>query len=480
MAPSNALSTWGNDKTMNLNTLILTNIQSSPYFKVQLFELKTFHEVVDEIYYRVEHLEPWEKGSRKTAGQTGMCGGVRGVGAGGIVSSAYCLLFKLFTLKLTKKQVNNLITHGDSPYIRGLGFMYIRYTQTPSDLWDWYEPYLDDEEELDVKAGGGHVMTIGEMLRQWLVKLEWYSTLFPRIPVPVQKDIDQKLRTKPVTEGGYQGYGDQVPEEPQHIPDDQVSFGEAERAAISQRSRCGSHRDEHKNGSASYRASPKRYSPSRRRSPRRSPPRRHISPRQSPVQRSKDDFTRELEKERERQRREKKEHKRSKHSKHRSRSPEIRRSRSREKKHSRSKDKDRSSSHHRDKHSSSGRKERDESPPTKYKDSSSRHHREKDSSPNYKDRESSITRHEEKEISPRRRDSSPDYKDLERSPYQKDRHNPLGSPDREVSSRSSKEKDSSPHHSYQRDKEASSHRSKHHKKEEKRHKHKDRERKRSH
>lgn len=53
MAPNNALTAWGNDKTMNLNTLILTNIQSSPYFKVQLFELKTFHEVVDEIFYRV-------------------------------------------------------------------------------------------------------------------------------------------------------------------------------------------------------------------------------------------------------------------------------------------------------------------------------------------------------------------------------------------------------------------------------------------
>lgn len=25
---------------------------------------------------QVNHVEPWEKGSRKTAGQTGMCGGV--------------------------------------------------------------------------------------------------------------------------------------------------------------------------------------------------------------------------------------------------------------------------------------------------------------------------------------------------------------------------------------------------------------------
>ena len=51
---------------------------------------------------------------------------VRGVGAGGIVSSCYCLLFKLFTLKLTRKQLKGLLDHCDSPYIRGIGFMYIR------------------------------------------------------------------------------------------------------------------------------------------------------------------------------------------------------------------------------------------------------------------------------------------------------------------------------------------------------------------
>ena len=40
-----------------------------------------------------------------------MCGGVRGVGAGGIVSSAFCLLYKLSTLKLTRKQINGLLIH---------------------------------------------------------------------------------------------------------------------------------------------------------------------------------------------------------------------------------------------------------------------------------------------------------------------------------------------------------------------------------
>uniref|UniRef100_A0A8C8FNR6 Pre-mRNA-splicing factor 38B n=1 Tax=Oncorhynchus tshawytscha TaxID=74940 RepID=A0A8C8FNR6_ONCTS len=142
----NNLPLWGNEKTMNLNPMVLTNVLSSPYFKVQLYELKTYHEVVDEIYFKVTHVEPWEKGSRKTAGQTGMCGGVRGVGTGGIVSTAFCLLYKLFTIKMTRKQVMGLITHNDSPYIRALGFMYIRYTQPPADLVDWYDGFLDDEE----------------------------------------------------------------------------------------------------------------------------------------------------------------------------------------------------------------------------------------------------------------------------------------------------------------------------------------------
>ncbi|KAI8125558.1 pre-mRNA-splicing factor 38B isoform X1 [Lucilia cuprina] len=189
----NTLPLWGNESTMNLNPLILANIQSSSYFKVHLFKLKTYHEVVDEIYYQVKHMEPWERGSRKTSGQTGMCGGVRGVGAGGIVSTAYCLLYKLYTLRLTRKQVNGLINHTDSPYIRALGFMYLRYTQPPADLYDWYEDYLQDEEEIDVKAGGGQTITMGQMVYQFLTKLDWFSTLFPRIPVPIQKQIEKKI-----------------------------------------------------------------------------------------------------------------------------------------------------------------------------------------------------------------------------------------------------------------------------------------------
>lgn len=34
--------------------------------------------ILVSVCLQVTHVEPWEKGSRKTAGQTGMCGGVSG------------------------------------------------------------------------------------------------------------------------------------------------------------------------------------------------------------------------------------------------------------------------------------------------------------------------------------------------------------------------------------------------------------------
>ena len=74
---SNFLTQFFNPYIVNLG--IVTINQKSYH----TFPFQTYHEVIDEIYYKVDHLEPWERGSRKTSGQTGMCGGVRGVGAGG-------------------------------------------------------------------------------------------------------------------------------------------------------------------------------------------------------------------------------------------------------------------------------------------------------------------------------------------------------------------------------------------------------------
>ena len=41
-------------------------------------------------------------------------------------------------------------------------------------------------QEIDVRAGGGKPITMGELCRHFLERLEWFDTRFPRIPVNVQ------------------------------------------------------------------------------------------------------------------------------------------------------------------------------------------------------------------------------------------------------------------------------------------------------
>lgn len=133
--------------------------------------------------------------------------------------------------------------------------MYIRYTQPPSDLFDWYEAYLQDEEEIDVKAGGGQTMYIGAMLRQWMVKLDWFSTLFPRIPVPMQKQIEKRLEeyakynnlnlnqsfiAKEISSGGNNQSGNRRREESEYYPVEEKS---SERDRERGRSDRGNERD---------------------------------------------------------------------------------------------------------------------------------------------------------------------------------------------------------------------------------------------
>ncbi|KAI9323187.1 PRP38 family-domain-containing protein [Dichotomocladium elegans] len=170
---SNKLETWGNESTMNMNAILYQNILASPYFK-SLYDKKTFHEIVDEIYNEVSYLAPFIKGTTP--------------------STAFCCLFKMWTLRLTIKQIENLIDHADSPYIRAIGFLYLRYVCAPAQLWDWFSYYLDDEEEFDMTGGArAEKCTIGKLVRMLITDQKFQGTMLPRIPVPIARDLNKKL-----------------------------------------------------------------------------------------------------------------------------------------------------------------------------------------------------------------------------------------------------------------------------------------------
>ncbi|KAI3388404.1 hypothetical protein SNEBB_006386 [Seison nebaliae] len=187
----------GNKYPINNNKKINDNAEGvkclGGYWNITLYEKKTYHEVITEIERKVTHLEPWEKGTHKTKGLNGMCGGVRGVGGGGIVSTAFCILYKLYTLKLTRKQLNGLINVKSSPYVRAIGFMWIRFALKPSNYLEWYEDHLRDKREIDVKAGGGRMLEMGKLLALWLTGATWYDIRFPRVPPNELKRIEYKI-----------------------------------------------------------------------------------------------------------------------------------------------------------------------------------------------------------------------------------------------------------------------------------------------
>ena len=108
----------GNLETFNFHPMLHEKIVESEYFKC-LFVFKTFEKCVDVIYEKVTYVEPWAAGSTRSP------------------SSAYCLLLKLLHLRLTELQVKALLDHGDSPYIRAIGALYVRYGCEPGKLWSW-------------------------------------------------------------------------------------------------------------------------------------------------------------------------------------------------------------------------------------------------------------------------------------------------------------------------------------------------------
>jgi pre-mRNA-splicing factor 38B len=188
------MPTHANQDSMNIVSSLLANIRTSDYFK-ELAKVTAFEALVDQIYYDCTNAVPWVPGTHNKLSTTGMCGAVRGVSAAGRVTSCWCLLFKCFTLKLTPFQINTLINHPDSPYIRVIGFLYLRYCCDPKKLMSWFERYLLDEEEFFIQGEKyNDKTTVGRWLRFLLTELEYQDTLLPRIPVPVMRIIQAALQ----------------------------------------------------------------------------------------------------------------------------------------------------------------------------------------------------------------------------------------------------------------------------------------------
>jgi pre-mRNA-splicing factor 38B len=96
-----------------------------------------------------------------------------------------------------------LLDHVDSPYIRAIGFLYLRYAGDPKVVWKWMEPYLYDDEPLQVSASASkqkHETTMGDFVRGLFTDRNYHRTMLPRLPIQIEREIQVKLLQAEKTE----------------------------------------------------------------------------------------------------------------------------------------------------------------------------------------------------------------------------------------------------------------------------------------
>jgi len=172
----NALPLWGPDTSFHFNPVLLRNTVQSPYFQKCCQSLKDWNAVIDEIYYEVNNLLV--------------------MGPQQQPSTAFCLLLRLLTLRMTPHQLDLTLSHADSPYIRAIGFLYLRFAGPPERLWELIAPYVHDEELVAIeKAATAREITMGEFVRELFQSREYCkgATTLPRLPIQVERELQVKL-----------------------------------------------------------------------------------------------------------------------------------------------------------------------------------------------------------------------------------------------------------------------------------------------
>lgn len=98
-------------------------------------------------------------------------------------------------MRCSEKQMQLLLDHVDSPYIRCIGFLYLRYAVDPTHIWRWIEPYVFDDEPVRIQFNPAAAeTTVGSYVRSLFSDdLDYYGTRLPRLPIATERDLTAKL-----------------------------------------------------------------------------------------------------------------------------------------------------------------------------------------------------------------------------------------------------------------------------------------------
>lgn len=156
----------------DMEDLLADIIVTSEYYK-SLFRFSSLELLVEEFLKHAKNLEPRIPGLSRKA------------------STAFCVLYKLFTMNLGQKRAQFLLDH-EEPNVRCLGLLLLRYVLKPTVLWQYFELHLDDPTEVPLKSDGTRT-TVGEFATLLLSDIRYHGTTFPRIPKAVQLIFNREI-----------------------------------------------------------------------------------------------------------------------------------------------------------------------------------------------------------------------------------------------------------------------------------------------
>lgn len=105
-----------------------------------------------------------------------------------------CCAYRLYTLALPEEDLRRITDNQESPLVRCVAFLFIRYAAPAEDLWDKLEEFILDDEPIFVKDGSqGYKISIGQYIEDLLLKDKYLSTPLPRIPNAARRKLEERL-----------------------------------------------------------------------------------------------------------------------------------------------------------------------------------------------------------------------------------------------------------------------------------------------
>ena len=117
-------------------------------------------------------------------------------------SSAFCILYKLARMRITYQELSDLIHCLDNTFVRGIGYLYIRFAIAPRELWKFYAPYFDDNASLVPFSDKTPTFplflhftfrTIGRFVTNLITNKRYQAVMLPAIPVSVKREWEVNL-----------------------------------------------------------------------------------------------------------------------------------------------------------------------------------------------------------------------------------------------------------------------------------------------